>query len=91
MWHLAEKQPIITTTTAAAATTTTTTVLRPLDCVQDYPGEPVPERSNQEGKTNLDLMEQETGSGSGISWANANLHLPPRQINMQHLTTQVFY
>jgi len=25
-------------------TTTTTTVLRPLDCVWDYPGEPVPER-----------------------------------------------
>jgi len=24
-------------------TTTTTTILRPLDCVQDYPGQPVPE------------------------------------------------
>jgi len=28
------------------------------------PSEPVPE-----GKTNLDLLEQETVSGSGISWA----------------------
>ena len=35
-----------------------------LDFVQDYPGEPVPE-----SKTNLDLLEQETVSGSGISWA----------------------
>jgi len=25
-------------------TTTTTTILRSLDCVRDYPGEPVPER-----------------------------------------------
>jgi len=49
----------------------------PLDCVQDYPGEPLPERQNQEGKTNLDLLEQEIVSGSGISWAYANLHLAP--------------
>ena len=27
--------------------------------VRDYPGEPVPERQNGEGKTNLDLLEQE--------------------------------
>ena len=31
----------------------------------------------EKGKTNLDLLEQETGSGSGISWAYANLHLAP--------------
>ena len=36
----------------------------------------------QKGKTrkvkpNLDLLEQETVSGSGISWANASLHLIP--------------
>jgi len=27
--------------------------------------------------TNLDLLEQEIVSGSGISWAYANLHLAP--------------
>jgi len=31
----------------------------------------------QEGKTNLDLLEQEIVSGSGISWAYANLFLTP--------------
>jgi len=49
----------------------------PLDWVWDYLGEPVPERYNQEGKTNLDLLEQETVSGSGISWTYANLCLTP--------------
>jgi len=32
---------------------------------------------SQEGKTNLDLLEQETVSDSGINWAYANLHLTP--------------
>jgi len=54
-----------------------TTLLQPfygsLDCVRDYPGEPIPERWNQEGKTNLDLLEQETVSGSRISWAFVTL------------------
>ena len=40
-----------------------------LDFVRDYPGELAPERSNVEGKTNVDLLEQEIVSGSGISWA----------------------
>jgi len=40
-----------------------------LDAVRDYPGEVAPERYNQEGKTNLDLLEQEIVSGSDISWA----------------------
>jgi len=31
----------------------------------------------QKGKTNLDLLEQETVSGSGISWPYADLHLDP--------------
>jgi len=35
--------------------------------VQDYPGEPTLERYQQEGKTNLHLLEQEKVSGSGIS------------------------
>jgi len=30
-----------------------------LDFVQDYPGEQARERQNQEGKTNLDLLQQE--------------------------------
>ena len=40
-----------------------------LDFVRDDPCEPTPERYHQEGKTNLDLLEQEIESGSGISWA----------------------
>jgi len=48
-------------------THTHTTILRP--SVWDYLGEPVPERYYQEGKTNLDLLEQKIMSGSGISWA----------------------
>jgi len=35
-----------------------------LDFVWDYQGEAAPE-----GKTNLDLLEQEIESDSGISWA----------------------
>jgi len=46
-----------------------------LDFVWDYPAEPAPERWNQEGKTSLDLQEQEIVSGIGISWPYANLHL----------------
>jgi len=38
-----------------------------LEYVRDHPGEQVPERQNQE--TNLDLLEQEIVSGSGIYWA----------------------
>jgi len=48
---------------------THTTVLQPSSILSDYPGESAVERQNQEGKTNLDLLEQETVSGSGISWA----------------------
>jgi len=43
-----------------------------LDPVQDHPGEPTPERQNQEVKTNRDLLEQEIVGGSGISWAICN-------------------
>jgi len=50
-----------------------------LDFVRDYPGEPVPERKNKEGKTNLDLLEQETVSGSGICWAICKSAPHPRQ------------
>jgi len=43
-----------------------------LDFVWDYLGEPA-----SEGKTNLDLLQQEVVSGSGISGPYANLHLDP--------------
>jgi len=37
-------------------------------------------KTNQEGKTNLDLLEQEIVSGSGISWAMCKSTPRPRQI-----------
>jgi len=37
-----------------------------LDFVRDYSGD---KTHDQEGKTNLDLLEQEILSGSGIIWA----------------------
>jgi len=37
-----------------------------LDFVWDYPGKPAPERYKQEGKINLDLLEQDTVSGVAI-------------------------
>jgi len=63
----------------------------PPDCVRDYPGEPVPERYNQESKTNLDLLEQETMSGSGISWAICKSAPRPRQTTMPTSHHSVFY
>jgi len=54
--------------------------------VQDNPGEPVPEETfthkKAKTKTNLDLLEQETVSGSGISWAICKSAPRPRQITM---------
>jgi len=49
-----------------------------LKFVQDYTGEQVPERSNQESKTNLDLLEQEIVSGSGICWTTYKSAPHPR-------------
>jgi len=62
-------------------TTTTTTVLcsPPPELVLDHPGELAPERLNQKGKTNLDLLEQDRVSGSGISWAIRKSAPRPRQ------------
>jgi len=40
----------------------------------------LPERQNQEGKTNLDLLEQERVNGGGISWAIRKSAPCPRQI-----------
>jgi len=47
--------------------------LRLLDFVRDYPDEPTPEMYHQEGKTTLDLLEQDIVSGSGIRWAICTL------------------
>jgi len=48
----------------------------------------------QKGKTNLDLLKQETASGSGISWADdtnsskgASMHLAPDRQPHQHPIT----
>jgi len=62
-----------------------------LDFVWNYPSEPVPERYNQEGKTNLDLLEQETVTSSGISWAICKSAPFPRQIIMPTPHHSVFY
>ena len=53
-------------------------------------GEPAPERSNQEGKTNVDLLEQEIVSGSGISWAIQKSASWPRHITMPASHHSVF-
>ena len=62
-----------------------------LDFVQDYLGEPVPERQNQENKTNLDLLEQEIVSGSGICWAMCKSAPHSRQITTPTSHHSVFY
>ena len=61
------------------------------DFVLDYPGERAPERQNQEAKTNLDLLEQEIVSGSGISWAICKSAPWPRHITMQASHHSDFY
>jgi len=49
---------------------------------QDNLGKPAPEKQNHSGKTNLDLLEQETVSGSGISWAICKSAPRSREITM---------
>jgi len=44
----------------------------------------------QKSKTNLDLLEQETVSGSGIRWAVCKSSPRPRQIIMPAPITQFF-
>jgi len=44
-----------------------------------------------EGKTNLDLLEQEIVSGSGISWAICKSAPCPRQITTPESHHSVFY
>ena len=50
-----------------------------LGFVWDYLGEPTPGR---EGKTSIDLLEQEIVSASGISWAMCKSAPWPRHISM---------
>jgi len=57
-----------------------------LDFVRDYLAEPVPE-----GKANLDLLEQETVSSSGISWVICKSAPRPRQITTPASHHSVFY
>ena len=57
-----------------------------LDFVQDYLGEPVPER-----KTDLDLLEQDIVSGTGICWTMCKSAPHPRQISMPTPHHSVFY
>jgi len=54
--------------------------------VWDYPVEMV-----REIKTSLDLLEQETVSGSGNSWAACTSAPHPRQITMPAPHHSVFY
>ena len=63
----------------------------PLGFCPGLPSELAPERENQEGKTNLDFLEQEIVSGSGISWAICKSAPSPRQITMPASHHSVFY
>jgi len=45
----------------------------------------------QKGKTNLDLLEQETVSGSGITWAICKSAPRPREMTMPAPHHSVFY
>jgi len=56
----------------------------PLDFVQNYPGEPVPEPI-------WILLKQETVSGSGISWAICKSSPRPIQVTMSAPHHSVFY
>ena len=57
---------------------------------QDNPGKPAAEKQNYSGKTNLDLLEQEIVSGSGISWAICKSAPYSRQTTMPALHHSVF-
>jgi len=58
---------------------------------QDNLGKPAPEKQNHSGKTNLDLLEQEIVSGSGISWAICKSAPRSRQITTPESHHSVFY
>jgi len=58
---------------------------------QDNPGKPAPEKQNHSGKTNLDLLEQEIVSGSGISWASGDMHICTSLQTDNHASTSPPY
>jgi len=58
---------------------------------QNNLGKPAPEKQNHTGKTNLDLLEQEIVSGSGISWAICKSTSRPRLNNHAASHQSVFY
>jgi len=58
---------------------------------QDNLGKPAPEKQKHSGKSNLDLLEQEIVSGSGINWAICKSAPRPRHITMPALYHSVFY
>ena len=66
---------LCSTTTTTATTTIVCFMAHPGGLCQGLPGRAGTRNVNQEGKTNLDLLE--IVSGSGISWSYANLHLAP--------------
>jgi len=49
---------------------------------QDNPGKQAQEKQNHSGKANLDFLQQEIVSGSGISWAICKSAHSPRQMTM---------
>jgi len=52
---------------------------------------PAAEKQNHSGKTNLDLLEQEIVSGSGISWSICKSAPRSRQMTMPASHHSVFY
>ena len=79
----------------ALSTTTTSTTkyyyIHLMAVFQDNLGKPAREKQNHSGKANLDLLEQETVSGSGISWAICKSAPRPRQLTMPAPHHSVFY
>ena len=57
----------------------------------DNSGKPAPEKQNHSGKTNLDLLEQDIVTGSGISWAICKSAPRSRQITMPAPRHSFFY
>jgi len=78
--------------TQVMAITHTHTYIQPFyEFVRDYPGEPAPDRQNQEDKTNLDLLEQEIVINIGISCAICKSAPWPRHITTPASHHSVFY
>jgi len=66
-------------------------LLQPFYGPQDFVSGTTQVSRYQKGKTNLDLLEQEIVSGSGISWAICRSAPRPRQITMPESHHSVIY